>query len=113
MATSYPCSQANQDAYRGDGREHAAVLRECGATRIVEAWGDDVPDGKVTDYKGAVQAARDEKVVYAWVEWPSKEVRDSGWKKAMEDPRMQDDTVRRQTYDLRRLRAYPRCVTVG
>jgi uncharacterized protein YbaA (DUF1428 family) len=35
------------------------------ATRVVEAWGDDVPDGKVTDYKGAVKATSDEKVVYA------------------------------------------------
>jgi len=63
---------------------------EYGATRTVDAWGDDVPDGKVTDYKGAVQATKDERIVYSWVEWPSKEARDAGWKKAMEDPRMKD-----------------------
>jgi uncharacterized protein YbaA (DUF1428 family) len=66
----------------------ALILKEYGATRTVDAWADDVPTGKVTDYKGAVQAKPDEKIVYSWIEWPSKEVRDEGWDKAMKDPRM-------------------------
>ena len=83
-----PVPAANLDAYREMADKHAAILKEYGATRTVDAWGDDVPDGKVTDYKGAVQATKDERIVYSWVEWPSKEARDIGWKKAMEDPRM-------------------------
>jgi uncharacterized protein YbaA (DUF1428 family) len=66
----------------------AAILKEYGATRTVDACGDDVPDGKVTDYKGAVKAMPGEKIVYSWIEWPSKQVREQGWEKAMEDPRM-------------------------
>ena len=85
-----PVPAANLDAYREMADKHAAILKEYGATRTVDAWGDDVPDGKVTDYKGAVQATKDERIVYSWVEWPSKEARDYGWKKAMEDPRMKD-----------------------
>jgi uncharacterized protein YbaA (DUF1428 family) len=82
--------EANKDAYREMADKHAAILKEYGATRTVDAWGDDVPDGKVTDYKGAVKAKPDEKIVYSWVEWPSKAARVAGWDKAMADPRMKD-----------------------
>ncbi len=83
-----PVPAGNKDAYRQMAATYATVLKEYGATRVVDAWGDDVPDGKITDYKGAVKARGDETVVYSWIEWPSKEVRDRGWEKAMADPRM-------------------------
>ena len=81
--------KANKADYLEMADKHAAILKEYGATRVVDSWGDDVPDGTVTDYKGAVKAMPDEVVVFSWVEWPSKEARDAGWAKAMDDPRMQ------------------------
>lgn len=78
-----------KEDYRKHAADAAVLFKEFGATRIVECWGDDVPDGKVTDFRRAVQAKDGEIIVFSWVEFPSKAVRDSVWKKMMEDPRMQ------------------------
>jgi uncharacterized protein YbaA (DUF1428 family) len=78
----------NRDAYREMVHKVGAVFLDHGAVRVVEAWGDDVPRGKVTDHWRAVHAKDDETVVYSWIEWPSKEVRDAAWPKIMQDPRM-------------------------
>lgn len=88
-----PVPAGNRQAYLQSVKEKAALLKQCGATRVVDAWGDDVPDGKVTDYKGAVKADAGEKIVYSWVEWPSKEARDKGWEQAAKDPRMQPNNL--------------------
>jgi uncharacterized protein YbaA (DUF1428 family) len=86
-----PVPRRNKDAYREMAATVAEVFRQHGASRVVEAWGDDVPDGKVTDFKGAVQAKDDEVVVFSWIEWPDKATRDAGMKRAIEDPRMRPD----------------------
>ena len=83
-----PVEEARKDAYRSLASLASTVFRDHGATRVVEAWGDDVPDGTVTDYKGAVQAQGNEKIVFSWVEWPDKPTRDAGMAKVMEDERM-------------------------
>ena len=84
-----PVPEGKKEAYFEMARKAAPVFMEYGATRVVEAWADDVPDGEVTDFRRAVKAADDEKVVFSWVEWPDKETRNAGWQKLMEDPRMQ------------------------
>jgi uncharacterized protein YbaA (DUF1428 family) len=66
----------------------AGMFRENGALSVVECWGDDVPEGKLTSFPMAVKLTADETVVFSWVTWPSRQVRDEGMKKTMADPRM-------------------------
>ncbi|MEO2279706.1 DUF1428 domain-containing protein [Pseudoalteromonas pernae] len=83
---------ANKEKYIEFATMTADIFKEYGALRVVETWGNDVPDGEVTSFPMAVKAQDDETVVFSWVVWPSKEVRDAGWQKMMEDPRMDPQT---------------------
>ena len=82
---------ARKEDYRRHAAGMAPLLREHGMTGMVECWGDDVPEGTLTSFRMAVKQADDETVVFSWMTWPSKEARDAGWKKIMEDPRMNMD----------------------
>lgn len=85
-----PVPAGNRDAYLAMAVKAAPIFREYGATRVVECWGDDVPAGKVTDFAGAVKAEEGETVVFSWIEWPSREARDGGMAKVMQDERMKN-----------------------
>jgi uncharacterized protein YbaA (DUF1428 family) len=68
---------ANKQKFIDHAKSADSLFLELGATRILECWGDDVPDGKLTDFRRAVQATADETVVFSWVEWPNKATRDT------------------------------------
>ena len=82
---------ANKQKFIDHAKKGDSVFVELGATRVLECWGDDVPEGKVTDFRRAVNAKDDETVVFSWVEWPDKATRDKAMPKMMDDPRMQPD----------------------
>ena len=73
---------ANRDAYKKLAERAAAIFKENGAINVVECWGDDVPDGKLTSFPMAVKKEANETIVFAWISWPSKSVRDAGMKKS-------------------------------
>ena len=72
---------ANKGAYVDHANGFAPLIREFGATRMVESWSDDVPEGKVTDFRKSVQARPDEAVVFSWFEFPDRATRDAANKK--------------------------------
>jgi uncharacterized protein YbaA (DUF1428 family) len=81
---------ANREKYLKHAKVAADVFKEYGAVRAVETWGDDVPTGKTTSFPQAVKLEPGETVVFSWIAWPSREARDAGMKKVMDDPRMKN-----------------------
>ena len=82
-----------RDLYQQYARDAARLFREHGALSVVEAWGEDVPDGKWTSFPMAVKREPDETVVFAWITWPSRAVRDEAHRRFAEDPRMNLDDM--------------------
>ena len=76
---------ANRQKFIDHAQGADSIFIEMGALRVLECWGDDVPEGKQTDFRRAVNAREDETVVFSWIEWPDKAVRDAAMAR-MQDP---------------------------
>lgn len=81
----------NKEKYIEHAKVSAVVFKEHGALKIVETWEDDVPDGESTSFAMSVKREENESIVFSWVVWPSKDVRNEAWQAVMEDPRMHPD----------------------
>ena len=86
--TVIPVRTEDKAAYLEHSRRTTALFREFGAVSVTECWGEDVPDGKLTDFKRAVALQDGESVAVGWITWPDKAVRDAGWGAMMQDERM-------------------------
>ena len=80
----------------------ARKAKALGAIGSLEAIGDGLDHGKVTDFYKAVQAEDGENVIFSFVIWPDKATRDKGWEKIMADPEMQPD-AQLQMFDGKRM----------
>jgi uncharacterized protein YbaA (DUF1428 family) len=85
-----PVPQGNKDAYRKAAISMWDIMKDYGARRVIEAWQDDVPKGKQTDFFRSVKAEPGEIVVFSLIEWPSREVCDASHEKMMQDERMKN-----------------------
>jgi uncharacterized protein YbaA (DUF1428 family) len=84
--------KANKQKFIDHANTADSMFIELGAIRVVECWADDVPDGKVTDFRMAVKANEDEEIAFSWVEWPDKETRDKAYA-IMMDPNNNDQRM--------------------
>ncbi|MDX1461031.1 MAG: DUF1428 domain-containing protein [Xanthomonadales bacterium] len=64
------------------------VISDHGVLEVCETWEADVPDGKLTDFRRAVNAEPGERIVFSWVIWPDRETADRAHEVMMTDPRM-------------------------
>lgn len=87
-----PVPEDKKDAYIKMADDAWEMFKGYGATSVVEAWGDDVPEGKQTDFYRGVKAEPGEKVVFSYMTWPSREVCDAAAEKMMNDPAMEAPT---------------------
>ena len=83
----------NKDAYVKMAADVWSLFQKHGALHMAECWGEDVPDGKVTDFKRAVQATPEETVVFSWIVWPSKPVRDAAHQAMWQDQNMKPENM--------------------
>jgi len=71
-----PVPEARKEDYRAHEERWWPCFRDRGATGLVVCWGDEVPAGTRTDFRRAVDLQEGETVVFAWMTWPDKAVRD-------------------------------------
>jgi len=84
-----PVPEASKDAYLKHATDAAPIFKDIGVKRHFEAWDSDVAEGKVTDFRKAVDARPDEKIVFSWFEYADRATRDAANQKMMSDPRME------------------------
>lgn len=84
-----PVPSDRKDEYIATARAMLPIYKAWGALSVMETWGDDLKEGKVTDFRMAVKAEPGENVVFSWVIWPDKATRDAADKAIMDDPRIQ------------------------
>ena len=64
--------QRNRAAYVEMAGQGWEMFQTHGALGMVEAWGEDVPHGKRTDFWRATRAEEGETPVFSWIAWPDR-----------------------------------------
>ena len=98
-----PVPESNREEYRKHAEAGAPIVHELGVQRHFEAWDSDVPEGKVTDFRKAVDAKPEEKVVFAWFEYPDRAARNSTNEKLRTDPRAKEMASSPMPFDAKRM----------
>jgi uncharacterized protein YbaA (DUF1428 family) len=72
---------ANKQSYVSFSKKMALIIKKHGALSTVECWGEDIPEGKVNSMHSAVMRKSDETVIFSWVVWLDKIIRDKNHKR--------------------------------
>jgi uncharacterized protein YbaA (DUF1428 family) len=93
--------EGNQAPYVDMADQGWRMFRKSGALGMVEAWGEDVPHGKRTDFYRAAKAVEGEIPVFSWIAWPDRATCDAA-SKAME-AEMQAEGMPEMPFDGKRM----------
>jgi len=83
-----PVPRIHLSEYRRVAEKVAEIWKEYGAIAYFEFVGDDLSLEGTKSFIETVDAKEDEEIVFGWVVFPSKEIRDLANKKVPTDPRM-------------------------
>lgn len=84
----FPIPKKYLDEYKNVAEKVAEVWKKYGAIEYREFVGDDLQLEGTKSFIDALNINEDEAIVFGWVVFPSKDVRDSANKKVPEDPGM-------------------------
>lgn len=84
----FPIPRIYLDAYKNVAVQVAEIWKEYGATAYFEFVGDDLALAGTRSFLETVGVKEEEDVIFGWVVFPSKEVRDLANEQVPKDPRM-------------------------
>lgn len=96
-----PVPEGKREEYLAMARWFDQAMIDLGAREVIEAWDKDVPEGQRTDFRKAVAAEPDEKIVFAFILWPDKAAADAAHAAIHEDERFKAMTA--MPFDGRRM----------
>lgn len=85
----FPIPKKHLKEYQNVAFKVAEVWKEYGALSYQEYLGNDLTFEGIRSFQKAVDASEDEVVIFGWVSFPSKEVRDQANEQVPNDPRME------------------------
>lgn len=86
----FPIPKIHLEEYKNVAEKVAEIWKEYGALAYFEFVGDDLSLEGTKSFIDSVKTTDDEEVVFGWVVFPSKEIRDLANKKVPLDPRMNE-----------------------
>lgn len=72
-----PVPDGNKQAHLASAEAAWRLYKEYGALQRIDGWGDDIPEGQLTDFRRAVALETGETVVLSLVLWPDKSTADA------------------------------------
>ena len=81
----YAVPANDKDKFIEFARKSAVLFKKHGALRVVECWGEEVPDGELTSFPMTIHKKDNEVVMFSWCEWPDKDTRNAAYESMMDD----------------------------